>query len=47
MTTKDNAPNCNKFLETIQLLIFFNMRKKMIDKKNIVPTIPCSDKNSK
>ena len=47
VTIKDNAPSCNKFLETIQLLIFFNIRKKMIDKKNTVPTMPCSDKNSK
>ena len=45
--TKDNAPSCNKFLETIQLLIFFNIRKKIIDKKITVPTMPCSDKNSK
>ena len=47
MTIKENAPNCNKFLETIQLLIFLNIRKKIIDKKNIVPKMPCSDKNSK
>ena len=44
---KENAPSCKEFLEIIQLLIFLKIRKKMIDKKNTVPTIPCSDKNSK
>ena len=44
---KENAPSCNEFFETIQLLIFLKIRKKIIDKKKRVPKRPCSDKNSK
>ena len=47
ITKKENAPSCKEFFEIIQLLIFLKIRKKMMDKKSIVPTRPCSDKNSK
>ena len=44
---KENAPSCNEFFETIQFLIFLKIRKKIIERRNIVPTRPCSDKNSR
>ena len=37
-------PNCIEFLDRIIVFKFLNIKKKKIDNKIIVPTIPCSDK---
>ena len=40
-------PNCIEFLDKIIIFRFLNIIKNISDKSIIVPTAPCSDKNSK
>ena len=40
-------PNCIEFLDKIIIFRFLNIIMNISDKSIIVPTAPCSDKNSK